>query len=197
VASSGAEFLVVGGHDEIAPQFVPFLSPDLQSKVVDRVAIDTHAITPERVRARVAGVVTAFERREEQALVAQTFERAAAGGFAAVGLPWVLAAVDENAVQLLLIHDDDQVPGRVCDNCGWLGLDGDPCPVCDRPTRDAVDVIDEAAAAVIDAGGRVEHVYASTELADRHVAAMLRFPVARPVLASSRSASSGSSGQPG
>jgi hypothetical protein len=36
------------------------------------------------------------------------------------------------------------------------------------------------AEAVVEAGGKVEHVYADTELATHLVAATLRFPVARP-----------------
>ena len=42
------------------------------------------------------------------------------------------------------------------------------------------DVIDDMATRVLDAGGRVEHVYADTPLRDHAVAALLRFPVPRP-----------------
>jgi hypothetical protein len=34
---------------------------------------------------------------------------------------------------------------------------------------------------VVETSGRVEHVYAETELSDHAVAAMLRFPVPRPL----------------
>ena len=112
--------------------------------------------------------------------MAATMERLAVGGFAAAGLDWCLLAVNEQAVQLLLIHDDVQAPGRVSDRCGWLGRDEDDCPVCGEPTRKTPDVIDEMAAAVVDAGGRVEHVYAETTLDQHVVAAELRFPVPDP-----------------
>jgi peptide chain release factor subunit 1 len=89
-------------------------------------------------------------------------------------------AANEHAIQLLLVHDDEQVPGRTCDNCGWLGLEGEECPVCGERTHKSPDVIDEMAALVIDTSGRVEHVYADTPLSQHAVAAFLRFPVADP-----------------
>jgi peptide chain release factor subunit 1 len=91
-------------------------------------------------------------------------------------------AVDEQAIERLLIHDDSQAPGWACDNCGWLGLSplSRECPVCGQPIRDTPDIIDEMAAKVFDTSGRVEHVYADTPLVDHIVAANLRFPVPRP-----------------
>ena len=52
--------------------------------------------------------------------------------------------------------------------------------MCGSSTRETPDVIDELTAAVIDAGGRVVHVYESKELAEHAVGALLRFPVPRP-----------------
>jgi peptide chain release factor subunit 1 len=177
---TGAELLIVGGHRETVAEFLPFLSHELQPKVAGTFVVDPATMTPGQVRERADDIVGAYERREEQQLVADTFERLAEGGFAAAGLDWCLMAVNEQAVQLLLIHGDEEAPGRVSDRCGWLGRDEEDCPVCGEPTRKTPDVIDEMAAAVVDTGGRVEHVYAETEL-DRHVvAARLRFPVLDP-----------------
>jgi peptide chain release factor subunit 1 len=177
---TGAELLIVGGHPETVAEFLPFLPHQLQPKVAGTFTVDPATMSPGQIRQRADEVASAFERREEEQLVAETFERLASGGFAAAGLQWCLLAVNEHAVQLLLVHDDEQVPGRVSDRCGWLGLDEEDCPVCGEPTRRTADVIDEMATAVIDTGGRVEQVYADTEL-DRHVvAARLRFPVPDP-----------------
>jgi peptide chain release factor subunit 1 len=177
---TGAELLLVGGHDETIGPFLDFLTQPLRSKVAGTFTVDPHTMTPGKLRQRAEQAVDAYEREEEHRLVSEALERVAAGGFAASGLQWCLTAVDEKAVQLLLVHDDHQEPGRACDNCGWLGLDGDECPVCGRATRATPDVIDEMVEAVIDASGRVEHVYADTALAAHLVAATLRFPVPRP-----------------
>jgi peptide chain release factor subunit 1 len=178
--ATGAELLLVGGHDETIGPFLELLPQQLRSRVVATFTVDPHTITPGKLRQRAEQHVEAYERHEERQLVAEALERVAAGGFAASGLAWCLTAVDEKAVQLLLVHDDHQVAGRACDNCGWLGLDGSECPVCGRHLRPTPDVIDEMAEAVVEAGGKVEHVYADTELATHLVAATLRFPVARP-----------------
>jgi peptide subunit release factor 1 (eRF1) len=95
-------------------------------------------------------------------------------------------AVNENAIDLLFVNDDDSAPGRACDNCSWLGLADEfagaetVCPVCSATTRPTPDVIDEMAEKVVSTSGRVEHVYTETELSDPVVAAFLRFPVPRP-----------------
>jgi peptide chain release factor subunit 1 len=176
------ELLIVGGHTEIIPVFLPLLSQPLRQKVAGTFAIDPHTMTPGQVREHADAVVEAYERDEESRLVSQALERVAAGGLGAAGLPWCLMAVNEHAVDLLLVDDDFQTPGRACDNCGWLGLpDAGPlCPVCGAATRDTPDVVDEMAEKVVETSGRVEHVYAETELSDHSVAAMLRFPVPRP-----------------
>ena len=116
-------------------------------------------------------------------MVAQALARVASDGLGAAGVQWCLLAVDEKAVQLLLVDGDVEIPGVVSDDCGWLGLTVDEsgaCPVCGKPIRATADVIDEMAVAVIDAGGSVEHVYADTALHEHKVAAILRFPVAPP-----------------
>jgi hypothetical protein len=76
-------------------------------------------------------------------------------------------AANEHAIQLLLVHDDEQAPGQICDPCGGLGLGGAECPVDGERTRVTPDVIDEMAALVVDTSGRVEHVYIYAALAAR------------------------------
>ncbi|HZQ29094.1 MAG TPA: hypothetical protein VFA94_15460 [Acidimicrobiales bacterium] len=180
---TGAEFVIVGGHEETIPTFLPFLSHQLQAKVAGTFVIDPHTLTEARVREQVQQVVDEYERREEQDLVTRALERVAMRGLGAAGLEWCLAAANAKAVQLLLVHDDQEVPGRTCENCGWLGLEGEECPVCGSVTRKTPDVIDEMAASVVDAGGGVEHVYADTPLSQHLTAALLRFPVAPPASA--------------
>ena len=179
MSATGAELLVIGGHQETVAAFMPFLPRDLQAKVAGNLVVDPSTMTPGQVRERAEEVIADYEREEERRLVAATLDKVGAGGFAAAGVEWCLAATNEHAVQLLLVHNDEQVPGRVCDTCGWIGLHDDECPLDGQQTRKTGDVIDEMAAAVIDTNGSVEHVYAETDLARHVVAADLRFPVPR------------------
>jgi peptide subunit release factor 1 (eRF1) len=178
--ATGAELILVAGHEETTAAFLANLPKALQPKVAGRFVVDPHTMTPGRVREQADRVVDAYERTEEARLVAEVLDRVGARGLGAAGLEWCLLAVNEKAVDCLLVHDDEQRPGRVCDRCGWLGLDGDACPVDGGPTRTTPDVIDEMAATVADSSGRVEHVYADTGLAEHGVGAFLRFPVPRP-----------------
>jgi peptide chain release factor subunit 1 len=96
-------------------------------------------------------------------------------------MEWCLLAVNEHGVEVLLVEGSARQPGRVCDTCGWVGLDEPECPVDGRATRATADVLDDMARAVIVAGGRLGDVRRGTDL-DRHtVAALLRFPVPNPV----------------
>jgi peptide chain release factor subunit 1 len=81
------------------------------------------------------------------------------------------------AVQTLLVQDGAVVPGVACDNCGWLGLAGEACPVCSSHLRQTPDVLDELVQAVIEESGTVEHVVADTPLTEHVAIASLRFPV--------------------
>jgi peptide subunit release factor 1 (eRF1) len=177
---SGLELAVVGGHEDTVSAFLEELPKDLRQKVVGAFVIDPHTMTPASARDAAQRAVDAYERQEEEQLVAKAFERVAAGGFGAVGLEWCLLATDERGVDVLLVQADATSPGRVCDRCGWLGLSEEVCPVDGSRTRETNDIIDEMAALVIGSSGRVEHVFADTPLRDHLVAALLRFPVQRP-----------------
>jgi peptide chain release factor subunit 1 len=178
--STGAELIMLAGHEETIAEFLPVLPQALRGKIVGSFVVDPHTMTPGRVREQADQVVDAYERAEEARLVAEVLDRVGARGLGAVGLPWCLLAVNEKAVECLLVHDDEQHAGRVCDRCGWLGLEGDECPVDGFRTRPTPDVIDEMAATVADSSGHVEHVFADTALANLGIAAFLRFPVPEP-----------------
>jgi peptide chain release factor subunit 1 len=177
---SGAGAVVVGGHEETMPEFVALLSKPVQAKLAGQFAIDTATMTPAVIASHTRSVLEAHEGAQKRLLVDEILERVASGGFAAAGLEWCLLAVNEKAVEVLLVQTDARVPGRTCDNCGWLGLTEVECPVCSSQTRVAVDVLDEMETAVIDAGGRVSNIEPGTPLDAHTVAARLRFPVQKP-----------------
>lgn len=173
----GYDLLIIGGHDYEVPAFQDFLTHDLRGRVAGSFSIDPTTAPLAEVRPNADSIVQRYERAEKQRLVAEVLERSAAGGLATVGLGTCLWAGSVAAIQKLLVQEDATAPGVVCDQSGWLAIEGDTCPVCGNPTRRAPDVIDELVEAVIAEGGSISHVEADTELKDHTVAATLRFPL--------------------
>lgn len=178
--NTGSEVIVIGGHEESIPEFRGLLTRPMQEKVAGTFVIDTSTMTPAEVRDGTKRILEEYELEEEKRLVADALERVAAHGFGAAGLEWCLLAVNEKAVELLLVQDDQRLPGRVCDRCGFLGLTETECPVDGSATRETSDIFDEMEAAVLDSSGRVENVRPGTDLDKHSVAAILRFPVPGP-----------------
>jgi peptide subunit release factor 1 (eRF1) len=169
------DLLIVGGHEFEVPAFLEFLGHDLRDRMAGTFRIEPTAAQLAEVRAKAGTVVQQYERDDEHRLVAEVLDRAAAGGLAAVGLAKCLWAGSVAAIQLLLVQQRAPVPGVVCDESGWLGLGGETCPFCGKPTRRTPDVVDELVLAVIDEGGSIKHIEDGTRLDEFGLAAALRF----------------------
>jgi peptide chain release factor subunit 1 len=175
--TDGYDLLVVGGHEHELPPFLDFLPRRLRERVAGTFAIDPETATTRTIREQAEGVLERYEREQERELVAETLERAAAGGHAVVGLERCLWGASVAAIQTLLVQEGATKPGVVCDESGWLALAGDTCPLCGGPTRQTPDVIDELAEAVVEEGGAIRHVDGEPVLRKRLAAAALRFPL--------------------
>ncbi|HMJ35865.1 MAG TPA: hypothetical protein VK501_18315 [Baekduia sp.] len=173
----GCELLVIGGHREERPGFVEELPNDLRARVAGTISLDPRTATTEDLRRAAEEVVERYERRQERHSVEHVLGVAAAHGPAVVGLEDCLWAGTVQAVGTLLVQEDLEVPGVVCDQGdGWLALEGATCPLCGSPTRPVPDVVDDLVEAVIEEGGTIEHVVAQdTPLREHRAAAGLRF----------------------
>ena len=169
------DLLIIGGHDYEVPAFTEFLSPGLRSVIAGTFCVDPGAAGLAAIRDHADEILARYERDAGQRLVADLEDRVVAGGLAAAGLGTCLWAGSVAAVQTLAVLDGTQEPGVVCDHSRWLGLSGDTCPLCGRPTRKSPDVIAELAEVVAAEGGAIRHVAGSDWLADYEVAAALRF----------------------
>jgi peptide chain release factor subunit 1 len=171
------ELLAVGGHQEEIPAFLDFLPQPLRERLAGTFTIDPRTATAGEIKREATEIVDRYEREEEERLVRETLERAAAGERAAVGLEQCLWAGTVTAIGQLLVDEGAVALGVVCDRCGAMALAGETCAVCGEPMREVPDVIDELAEATIEDGGAVEHVVAETDLRQRLTAASLRFPL--------------------
>jgi peptide chain release factor subunit 1 len=171
------DVIAVGGHDYETQPFLESLPQRLRERVAGTFVIDAKTATRNDIKQQAGEVLERYEREEERRLVEQTLERAAAGGWAAVGLSDCLWAGSVAAIEKLLVQEDAIVPGVVCDESGWLGTAGETCPLCGKPLRQTPDILDELAQTVIDESGSIEHVEADTQLKALLAAAELRFPL--------------------
>jgi hypothetical protein len=191
--ANGCELLIIGGHREELPGFVDELPNDLQRRIAGTISIDPGTATTEDIRQAAEGVVERFERVQERRAVEHVLEVAAARGPAVVGLEEALWAGTLRAIGTLLVQEDLEAPGVVCDQGdGWMAVEGATCPLCGNPTRRVPDVVDDLVEAVIEEGGAIEHVVADdTPLREHRAAAGLRFGLPP------RPATAGPTGRPG
>ena len=175
--TDGCELLAIGGPRPELPRFLDFLPSDLRGRVAGTFALEEVTFTVGEVKQRASTVVDRYERFEEERLVAEAVKTAAADGLATVGLPPCLWAGSVAAVSQLMVRDGAITPSVICDHDRWLALDGQTCPLCERPVRQVPDIIDELVEVVIDEGDSIKHVGADTVLKEHLVAASLRFPL--------------------
>jgi peptide chain release factor subunit 1 len=140
-------------------------------------SIAPHTATTATVRPHAEAILDRYELDEQRRAVSELLETVASGGLAAAGLEPCLWAGSVAAVGTLLVQEEAEAPGVVCDASGWFATSGETCPLCGGPTRKTPDVIDELVEAVIDEGGSIQHVRAETELRQHLTAAWLRFPL--------------------
>jgi hypothetical protein len=171
------DVLIVGGHDEEVSGFLDHLPRDLRDKVVGTFEVDPNTVDRGVVKEQAGRILEQYERDQERQWVADVLERAAEHKPAAIGVRDTLWAASMAAIQDLLVQEDVVEPGVACDNCGWLGLSGEGCPVCGSTLRHTPDVLDELVEAVVSESGTVEHVRADTPLREHVTVAALRFPV--------------------
>jgi peptide chain release factor subunit 1 len=175
--ANGCELLVTGGHREELPCFIDELPNDLQARVAGMISIDARTATTEDIRRAAEEVVDRHEREQERKTIEHVLGVAAAHGPAVAGLEDCLWAGTMRAIGTLLVQQDVEAPGVVCDHGdGWMALAGATCPLCGNPTRQVPDVVDDLVEAVIEESGSIEHVVAEdTPLREHRTAAGLRF----------------------
>jgi hypothetical protein len=157
------------------PEFVRLLPRDLHGRVAGTFSADPAASPVAEMRGSAEGIVRQYQRGQDERLVDQVLELAAAGGPAAIGLQECLWAGSMSAIETLLVRDGPALPGVVCDGSRWLAASGERCPACGNHTRYTPDVLDELAAVVIGAGGSARQISADLMSEEYLAAAELRF----------------------
>ena len=164
--------LMVGGHEDSIPAFLAALPADVRGRFAGSFVVDPHTMTPARVRALAAPVIENWMNRRDQQLIDQITQEPP-GGLATTGVNACLSAVNQRAVEILILPVGGLIPGFACENCGMLGSEPGTCPHGPPAVGPVPDLLEEMAVAVRDDGGEVVAVHDPP--AD--VAARLRFPL--------------------
>ncbi len=151
---TGRQPLVIGGHSEGISRLLADLSPELRDSYAGCFGADPQTLTPARASELAAPVIANWtERRESQE--AGKITAASSGVRAAVGLTACLAAVNADAVRLLLLPDDGVRPGYRCERCGTLGVTDSECCDWGAAARAVPDLLEEMALQTMHDGGDV------------------------------------------
>lgn len=159
--------LVVVASDELWPEVEARLDHDLRERLAGHVDLNLEHAAPEEIARAVAPLVEAAERERERELVARLREFLGVGGRAAAGLDEVLATLEQERVEVLILAEGASLVADQCPTCGRLSASAqDHCPL-DGARLARVDAVEHAVKRA--AGGSVADI-----VVVRHEAAALK-----------------------
>lgn len=140
------DHLLVGAPERLAADVEKTLHPDVQQRLTGRLSIDVENTTRDDVLAAARPVIEEHERAtEREALDRLEQGVGAAGGRGVTGLDDVLTTLNERRVEMLLIEERFQMPGRVCPQCTSLFTEQmSTCPADGSETEPFDNIVEEA-----------------------------------------------------
>jgi peptide chain release factor subunit 1 len=177
-ADESYDLLVVAGHGERVSGFLDELPDRLRQRLAGTFT-DPSVEDRKALEARVDEVLERWERDREQQGVEHVLELEAMGGLGVTGLHTCLWAASSKAIDTLFLREQDEAAGVVCDACGWLGEQGEVCPVDGRPLHHTPDIVDEMLQSVLRDSGAV-HTLEDGVAPDAQPAGAPALPAAPP-----------------
>jgi peptide subunit release factor 1 (eRF1) len=171
------EALLIGCHDDAWPELQPLLHTYLKQRLVGRFLVDPAAATSEEVRAHAARIMEENRRNNLQNLEREVIGEAKRNGRGAVGLRHVIAALERQEVQTLLVGRGLNSEAAECPHCRHLDTRMvRQCAVCGHQTREISDVTDALVDLALHNGADIQFVDEDSQLEKAgHVGALLRF----------------------
>lgn len=170
--------LLIACSEQLWPRIIEKLHPEVRGRLrEERLALDVSDVRPEQVREAAAAIFAEERSAHEQRVLEQLREhRARDDGRAAVGLSAVLEALVERRVAVLVYDPELKQPGVRCESCGWMGLEGERCPVDGGQLERRADIVADALAAAQSESAEALALRERPELASYgRIAALLRF----------------------
>jgi peptide chain release factor subunit 1 len=170
------DHLIIGGPEEIVPEFERGLHDYLKRTIAARIALSV-AASPQEVLERSMAVEERIEAERERKVRERLIAGASAGGQAVTGLPRVLDALNEGRVETLVVPFGISAEGVHCGSCGRLAMRGQRCPTCGGPMEAVHDLVESAVAAALRQRSRLETLPLTTANGEgeAEIGALLRF----------------------
>ncbi len=117
-----------------------------------------------------------YERRHEQEVIGELFEKSGPQGMGVLGTDPVIDALQLGQVHTLIIDNEFKREGYKCLNDAMLSTYEDTCPLCGSRMEKTGDLADEMVEAALFQDAEIEHVFAEHEdFQNYRVGALLRF----------------------
>jgi len=171
------DYLVVGAQGETVDDVARSLHPYLAR--LQRVVFQGNpgGLSLTHLRAQLDGFDEEVRAERDAALAGRVCDIAWSGGNAVLGLRGTLEAANIHAVDTLVVAGHFARDGVACDQCSYLGREGETCPVCESLLFHTDDVVASTMEVVIAGGGRVRQIRVASPLDGEGVGALTRFPV--------------------
>lgn len=171
------EALLIGCHDEAWPELQPLLHTSLKQRLAGRFLVDPVMASAEEVRAEAASILEENRKNYLQQLVREVIGEAQRNARGAVGLRHVIAALERQEVQTLLLGRGLNSEAVECPNCGHMDTRMvRQCALCGHQTRDVSDVTDALVDLALRNGADIQFFEGDPDLErSGHVGALLRF----------------------
>jgi len=171
------DLLAIGGNQVNVDGLVAEVPPPLRAALGGTFVVDPGTATQAEIREHCGTVAAAFDRETDERLVAEVLEEAGPGGRAVLGTGRVLDAVNQGAVDRLLVAEVEAEPGVRCTTCAWLARKGSLCPACGEATMPVFDLTDAIAETTRARAGSVRYLIGDVRPDEFDLAAFVRFPV--------------------
>jgi peptide subunit release factor 1 (eRF1) len=139
------DHLLIGSPEELTSEVERVLHPDIHKRLAGRLTVDVENTSGDKVLEAARPLMEEHERRAERAALDRLKQGVGAGGRGVSGLDDALGVLNERRVEVLLIEERFQMPGRVCPQCGSLFAENvSACPADETPTDAFDDIVEEA-----------------------------------------------------
>ena len=139
------DHLLIGSPEELRSDVERSLHPDIAKRLAGRLTIDVENTTVDHVLAAARPLIEEHERTAERGALDRLKQGVGAGGRGVAGLEDALGVLNERRVEMLLIEERFQMPGRVCPQCDSLYPENlTQCPADETPTDPCDDIVEEA-----------------------------------------------------